>query len=265
MKELKELERAQKKLKLENESLKQNKDKVGMECIQTIDTDFTSEDSEQEFCEQSLTNLLGCLNRPELHKFAMGNKKNKKSGMGLATMISLLVVMNLIQQGNIVIQGDNDKDSDISGIQKKILQEATEAVENLQKDQDLSSFSGWDLIQYLEPIIKKFGSKYQKQGRQTHSSHDLIKVEDSIDTEINGNRLIKSFFNDKIPLMEEDDMITTEDKKSQTSTFFCHDSFDCNTNEGKDDIEEEQSYHKFFGQTASQWKDDYKIGDLEYN
>ncbi len=99
MKQLHKLEKAQKKLKSENVELMKNSNKTCGNCGE----DKFDQDSKS--VGESFSNLLSRLTGLDLNKIPDGNSKVFKRTMTLATMISIMMVMNIVQQGNGLIQG----------------------------------------------------------------------------------------------------------------------------------------------------------------
>jgi len=95
MKQLKKLEKTQRKLQSENQELKKNMEKTCQKCGQSKCNPTNKDQCSNESFSQMLSTLTG----NDMMKFSEGNKSYKKA-MTLATMISIMMVMNIVQQGN---------------------------------------------------------------------------------------------------------------------------------------------------------------------
>jgi len=103
MKQLKRLEKTQKKLQSENQQLRKNKDLTCEKCGQDK---CRQNDQKGEGCSQeSFSKMLSTLTGADMSKLSEGNNKFYKRTMTLATMISIMMVMNIVQQGNHIVQG----------------------------------------------------------------------------------------------------------------------------------------------------------------
>jgi len=263
LKQLKKLEKNQKKLQHENADLKKCWEENCKKCGQN--KGFNCMEEEEPEGQSTLSKILNKITAPIMNKLPEGQKPFNKKTMTLATIISIVMVMNIVQQGTTLLQSGTGKPkstSSIGQIQKKILQEAIAA--NLPGDKSAENL---ELVERILPLMQKFGES------QYNLESNLEKEDATNENQIEGTVDASSFikledfgeFNEMKPMdflaafkkrpngfsFDEDDMLFPEDnadKKSQTSTYFSAHPFDYCNNDGKINLEEEQEVEiKNFG------------------
>jgi len=215
--------------------------------------------------QSTLSKILNKITAPIMNKLPEGQKPFNKKTMTLATIISIVMVMNIVQQGTTLLQSGTGKPkstSSIGQIQKKILQEAIAA--NLPGDKSAENL---ELVERILPLMQKFGeSQYNLESNlEKEDATNENQIEGTVDA--SGFIKLEDFgeFNEMKPMdflaafkkrpngfsLDEDDMLFPEDnadKKSQTSTYFSAHPFDYCNNDGKINLEEEQEVEiKNFG------------------
>ena len=110
LKELKKLGEAQKKLKLENQELKRKqgiKEDTSKNCAQqNMNLENNDEKNiEDENPIENLSGVLKSLTEPNFSRLSTKNKNFLHYTIAFATIISIIMMMNFAQQGNIIPQG----------------------------------------------------------------------------------------------------------------------------------------------------------------
>lgn len=107
LKELRKLEETQKKLIDENEGLKRNKGQNnGLAYQFNKDGDSNSDDVTEEDSEgEEFSNMFKTIVGSGFGKMTGSNKKFYKSTLALATMISVVMMLNIAKQGGAIVQG----------------------------------------------------------------------------------------------------------------------------------------------------------------
>jgi hypothetical protein len=259
LKQLKKLEKTQRKLQQENHGLKKCWEENCTKCGKNKGFHAMEEEHEEEKDQNNtstLSKIFDKFTQPIMNKLPEGQKAYNKKTMTLATIISIVMVMNLVQQSPTLLQGGAGKTksaaSSIGQVEKKILQQAIAA--NLSGDKTAQSL---ELVERIIPLMQKFGENHygnnnnlQKEMAAEEEMQaplgdlaSFIKLEDFGEeaNDIKPMDFLAAF--KKRPdafSLDDDDMLLNEDKKSQTSTYFSAHPFDYCNDEGKINLNDEQ-------------------------
>lgn len=106
LKEFRKLEETQRKLKSENEGLKRTMaQNNGLGSQFSRDGDSNSETTEDDCEGQDFSNMFKTIVGSGFGKMTGNNKKLYKSTLALATMISVVMMLNIAKQGGAIVQG----------------------------------------------------------------------------------------------------------------------------------------------------------------
>ncbi len=126
LKQLKKLEKTQRKLQQENHGLKKCWEENCQKCGQNKKFHAMEEEHEEEKDPSTLSKIFDKFTQPIMNKLPEGQKAYNKKTMTLATIISIVMVMNLVQQSPTLLQSGTGKTkSSIGQVEKKILQQAS--------------------------------------------------------------------------------------------------------------------------------------------
>jgi len=200
-----------------------------------------NKDAEEDCSSDTLTNMFSKLIGIDMTKLSEGTNKSYRKSMTLTTLISVIMVMNIMQGSNMLQGGvDKAKTGSFSEFEKRTLQRASNII---SEEGGLNELC---LIEEVMPLLKKLEENYKPdQETETMDSHrNLIKLEDvgskqqMKDFEFLAMALSKKHNGD----MEEDLLLSEEslDKKSHGSTLFGRSTHELSLNEGKMHIEDEQ-------------------------
>jgi len=259
LKQLKKLEKTQRKLQHENQGLKKCWEENCQKCGQNKGFHVMEEEHEEEKDQNNTTTLSKILDKftqPIMNKLPEGQKAYNKKTMTLATIISIVMVMNLVQQSPALLQGGAGKTksaaSSIGQVEKKILQQAIAA--NLSGDKTAQSL---ELVEQIIPLMQKFGENHYNANnlqKEMVTENDMqapagdlssfIKLEDFGEAnDIKPMDFLAAFKKRQDGFsLDDDDMLLNEDKKSQTSTYFSAHPFDYCNDEAKTNLNDEQEH-----------------------